>query len=95
MEAKSLTPILNVSDIASTVAWFEKWGWKKLWDWGTRPTLQGTPLSRPTNRSSFNGLPSDNRRLHLTHGLTPLSVTETARRGTIFHNAGTTSTQTR
>jgi len=34
MEAKGLTPILNVSDIAGTVAWFEKWGWKKLWDWG-------------------------------------------------------------
>jgi hypothetical protein len=34
-----VTPILNVSDIASTVAWFEKWGWKKLWDWGTPPTF--------------------------------------------------------
>jgi catechol 2,3-dioxygenase-like lactoylglutathione lyase family enzyme len=39
MEAKALTPILNVSDIPSTVAWFEKWGWKKLWDWGTPPTF--------------------------------------------------------
>jgi hypothetical protein len=39
MEAKALIPILNVSDIASTVAWFEKWGWKKLWDWGTPPTF--------------------------------------------------------
>ena len=39
MEAKALTPILNVSDIASTFAWFEKWGWKKLWDWGTPPTF--------------------------------------------------------
>jgi len=39
MEAKGLTPILNVSDIASTVAWFEKWRWKKLWDWGTPPTF--------------------------------------------------------
>ena len=39
MEAKGLTPILNVSDIASTVAWFEKWGWKKLWDWGMPPTF--------------------------------------------------------
>jgi hypothetical protein len=29
------SPILNVSDIASRVAWFEKWGWNKLWDWGT------------------------------------------------------------
>ena len=39
MEAKGLTPILNVSDIAGTFAWFEKWGWKKLWDWGTPPTF--------------------------------------------------------
>src|SRR5579864_568453 len=39
MEAKGVTPILNVSDIASTFAWFEKWGWKKLWDWGTPPTF--------------------------------------------------------
>jgi hypothetical protein len=39
MEAKGLTPILNVSDIASTFAWFERWGWKKLWDWGTPPSF--------------------------------------------------------
>ena len=39
MEAKALTPILNVTDLPSTVAWFEKWGWKKLWDWGTPPTF--------------------------------------------------------
>jgi predicted enzyme related to lactoylglutathione lyase len=39
MEAKGLTPILNVSDIAGAFAWFEKWGWKKLWDWGTPPTF--------------------------------------------------------
>ena len=39
MYAKGLTPILNVSDIAATFAWFEKWGWKKLWDWGTPPTF--------------------------------------------------------
>lgn len=39
MEAHALTPILNVSDMEGTVAWFEKWGWKKLWDWGTPPTF--------------------------------------------------------
>lgn len=37
MEVKGLTPILNVTDLPSTFAWFEKWGWKKLWDWGTPP----------------------------------------------------------
>jgi len=39
MIAKGITPILNVSELAATFGWFEKWGWKKLWDWGTPPTF--------------------------------------------------------
>ncbi|HEY6050695.1 MAG TPA: bleomycin resistance family protein [Thermoanaerobaculia bacterium] len=41
MEAKGLTPILNVSNIEESFAWFEKLGWKKGWDWGTPPTFGG------------------------------------------------------
>jgi hypothetical protein len=41
MDAKSLTPILNVSNIADSFAWFEKFGWKKGWDWGEPPTFGG------------------------------------------------------
>jgi glyoxalase/bleomycin resistance protein/dioxygenase superfamily protein len=37
MNAKAITPILNVSDMGASFVWFEKWGWKKLWDWGTPP----------------------------------------------------------
>jgi hypothetical protein len=39
MEVQGLTPILNVSDLAASFAWFERWGWRKLWDWGTPPTF--------------------------------------------------------
>jgi hypothetical protein len=39
MKAEHIIPILNVSDISASFAWFEKWGWKKLWDWGTPPTF--------------------------------------------------------
>jgi len=39
MKAKAITPILNVSNIVESFAWFEKLGWKKLWDWGTPPTF--------------------------------------------------------
>ena len=39
MEAKRLTPILNVSDIEESFAWFEKLGWQKGWDWGTPPSF--------------------------------------------------------
>jgi len=39
MEAKGLTPILNVSDIEQSVEWFGKLGWHKAWDWGEPPTF--------------------------------------------------------
>jgi catechol 2,3-dioxygenase-like lactoylglutathione lyase family enzyme len=37
MNAKHITPILNVSDMAASFAWFEKWGWTMAWDWGSPP----------------------------------------------------------
>jgi catechol 2,3-dioxygenase-like lactoylglutathione lyase family enzyme len=39
MQSKRLTPILNVSDIQQSFAWFEKLGWERAWDWGTPPTF--------------------------------------------------------
>lgn len=41
MQVRHLTPILNVSDLPQSVAWFEALGWKKTWDWGTPPTFGG------------------------------------------------------
>ena len=41
MLAKGVTPILNVSDIQASFAWFEKLGWRKGWDWGTPPSFGG------------------------------------------------------
>jgi catechol 2,3-dioxygenase-like lactoylglutathione lyase family enzyme len=37
--AHAVTPILNVSDIEESFAWFEKLGWKKGFDWGTPPSF--------------------------------------------------------
>ena len=34
-----LTPILNVSNLSESFAWFEKLGWQKLWAWGDEPTF--------------------------------------------------------
>jgi len=25
--------------MAASFAWFENWGWRKMWDWGTPPTF--------------------------------------------------------
>jgi catechol 2,3-dioxygenase-like lactoylglutathione lyase family enzyme len=39
MIVHGLTPILNVSNIVASFAWFEKLGWRKCWDWGDPPTF--------------------------------------------------------
>ena len=37
MNTIAITPILNVSNLEQSFIWFEKLGWKKLWDWGDPP----------------------------------------------------------
>lgn len=39
MRAMGLTQILNVSDMAESFAWFESFGWSRIWDWGDPPTF--------------------------------------------------------
>ena len=41
MLAHGLTPILNVSNIQESFAWFERFGWTKGWEWGEPPTFGG------------------------------------------------------
>lgn len=41
MLAHRVNPILNVSDIQESFAWFEKLGWTKGWDWGDPPRFGG------------------------------------------------------
>lgn len=41
MLVKKLTPILNVSDLQQSFVWFEKFGWKKEWEWGEPATFGG------------------------------------------------------
>jgi catechol 2,3-dioxygenase-like lactoylglutathione lyase family enzyme len=36
---EGLTPILNVSSLAESIAWFKKLGWQKRWDWGDPPSF--------------------------------------------------------
>jgi catechol 2,3-dioxygenase-like lactoylglutathione lyase family enzyme len=41
MRVDGITPILNVSDMEQSFAWFEKLGWQKAWDWGSPATFGG------------------------------------------------------
>jgi hypothetical protein len=44
MLAHAVTPILNVSDFLASVAWFERLGWTKGFQWGS-PRLSGAVCS--------------------------------------------------
>ena len=37
MIVHAVTPILNVSNIQESFAWFATLGWEKLWEWGDPP----------------------------------------------------------
>lgn len=37
MKVNGLIPVLNVSNLEQSFAWFEKLGWKKHWEWGDPP----------------------------------------------------------
>lgn len=37
MRVEHITPILNVSDLARSFAWFASLGWTKAWEWGSPP----------------------------------------------------------
>ena len=37
-----LTPVLNVSSLPDSFAWFAKWGWTKLWDYTDEPSSTPT-----------------------------------------------------
>jgi uncharacterized glyoxalase superfamily protein PhnB len=37
MDITLITPILNVSNLAESFAWFAKVGWEKRWEWGDPP----------------------------------------------------------
>jgi len=41
MKVQRLTPILNVSSLQESFEWFEKLGWRKVFDWGEPPTFGG------------------------------------------------------
>jgi hypothetical protein len=41
MFTRALTPILNVSNIQASFAWFEKLGWRRSFVWGEPPGFGG------------------------------------------------------
>ena len=52
MKVERLIPVLNVSNIEESFAWFEKLGWKKGWDWGDPPGLEAYAMESARSSSA-------------------------------------------
>lgn len=54
-----LAPILNVRDVAASVAWFESWGWTRAWMWYDQVGRMDTdPEFEKLKRAKEVGTPS-------------------------------------
>ncbi len=59
MQISHLIPILNVRDVPASIAWFEKWGWRKAWAWHDQPMMMdGDPRFEAIAKSGKAGTPS-------------------------------------
>lgn len=59
MQIHHLTPILNVSDVDASIAWFEKWGWRRCWAWYDQVMMMdGDPRFEALKNSGKAGTPS-------------------------------------
>jgi uncharacterized glyoxalase superfamily protein PhnB len=53
MELKHITPILNVSNIGQSLAWFEKLGWKRCWTYNKVGGIAGAADSNEAGPAYF------------------------------------------
>lgn len=56
MKLTGLTPILNVSDVPASIAWFEKLGWKRGFTWNSRGMIAGAADANAAGPAEFAGV---------------------------------------
>ena len=56
MKIHGITPILNVSDVPASLAWFEKLGWKRSFTWNGSNAIVGAADSDAHGRAKFGGV---------------------------------------
>ena len=56
MNVKSLTPILNVSDVPASILWFERIGWKRGFAWNEGGMMEGAALSNEEGPAHFGSV---------------------------------------
>ena len=53
MYLTAITPILNVSDVAASIAWFEKLGWNRCWTYNDGGQIDGAADANRDGPANF------------------------------------------
>lgn len=56
MKLKSLTPILNVSDVPASIKWFESLGWQRAFTWNQNGMIEHAADSNQHGQAHFAGI---------------------------------------
>ena len=56
MRVQSVTPILNVSHIGASIAWFERLGWERRWTYHDDGSIEGGAVSDGLGPADFGGV---------------------------------------
>ena len=68
MKIKNITPILNVTDTAASVAWFESLGWKRAFAWNTGGSICGAQMVNEHGPADFAGVCSGDVEIFMCRG---------------------------
>jgi len=53
MELTAITPILNVSDVVASIAWFERLGWNRCWTHNRAGPIENADDANPAGPAQF------------------------------------------
>lgn len=65
MNLTGITPILNVSDVGASLAWFEKLGWKRCWTYNDGGPIEGAADRNESGPANFASVGSGESEIFL------------------------------
>jgi uncharacterized glyoxalase superfamily protein PhnB len=68
MAIKGLTPILNVSDVPKSLAWFESLGWRRGFTWNDGGAIDGAADRNASGDAAFGSVCAEDAQIFLCHG---------------------------
>ena len=68
MAIKGVTPVLNVSDVPKSLAWFESLGWKRGFTWNDGGMIEGAGDRTSHGDAHFGSVCAEESQIFLCHG---------------------------